>query len=74
VSYEYSRTCVQGPPLGLKKVAVVQKVIVINGVFLSILENFGSGCSLLTGGHCYEMIVSIGFTVRIYLFIKARLG
>jgi hypothetical protein len=30
----YSQTCVQRPPLGHKKVAIVQKAVVINRLFL----------------------------------------
>ncbi len=60
---QYSRTCVLQPPLGLKKVAVVQKVAFLTGCsykLLSILENCGSGGPLFGGG-CYHRFDFISF-------------
>jgi len=53
--------------VGLKKVAVVQKVL--GGRYSQVvpinLENWGSGWSFLTGGHSSEVVVGTGLTLLI---------
>ncbi len=62
---EYSQTCVQQPPLGLKKSGCCLKVKAqfIPMKLLSVLENWGSSWPLQTGGRCLEVVVNTGLTV-----------
>jgi len=68
----FSQTCEQQPPLGLKKVAVFQKLrqsgrcsqfIPVN--LLSVLENWGSSWPLYTGGRCSEVVINTRLTVHL---------
>jgi hypothetical protein len=46
-NFNVSDTCVQRPPLGLKKVAIVQKWLLFRGWFLKItinIENYAGRC------------------------------
>jgi len=64
---KYGQTCVQRPPLGLKKVAVIQKWSIFRGWSLKITINIKKlGISLLqTGGRCSEVVVNRGLIVVI---------
>ncbi len=73
----YSRTCVQRPPLGLKKVAVGQggSLFTVYSYKNAIsLGKLGSRLVIVDSGRWSEVVVNAGLTVQSNLSTRATLG